>query len=129
MRLFAQYPFRVCRAKQFKTHSSAEVSSASCSFRFSSRRPITQRDILIKFAVSPGKYEEVHLTRLQLLLSVIFSFDITLAAERKPRRRCEDNIKIDFKGTGWGGMDWIDLVQDRDQWRALVNTMMKLQVP
>jgi hypothetical protein len=32
-----------------------------------------------------------------------------------------DNIKIDLKGIGWGDMDWIDLVQDRDQWWALVN--------
>jgi hypothetical protein len=30
---------------------------------------------------------------------------------------------------GWGGMDWIDLVQDREQWRALVNTVMRLQIP
>jgi hypothetical protein len=35
-----------------------------------------------------------------------------------------DNIKMDLRETGWGGMDWIDLVQDRDQWRTLVNTVM-----
>jgi hypothetical protein len=40
-----------------------------------------------------------------------------------------DNIKIDLRETEWGGMDWIDLAQDRDQWRALVNTVMKLRVP
>jgi hypothetical protein len=40
-----------------------------------------------------------------------------------------DNIKIDLKETGWGGMDWTDLAQDRDQRRALVNTVMKLWVP
>jgi hypothetical protein len=34
-----------------------------------------------------------------------------------------DNIKIDLREIGWGGMDWIDLVQDRDHWRALVNTI------
>jgi hypothetical protein len=34
-----------------------------------------------------------------------------------------DNIKIDLKDTGWDGVDWIDLAQDRDQWRALVNTV------
>jgi hypothetical protein len=33
-----------------------------------------------------------------------------------------DNIKMDFRETGWDGMDWIDLVEDRDQWKALVNT-------
>jgi hypothetical protein len=40
-----------------------------------------------------------------------------------------DNIKMDLRETGWVGMDWIDLAQDRDQWRALVNTAMNLRVP
>jgi hypothetical protein len=40
-----------------------------------------------------------------------------------------DNIKIDLRETGWDGMDWIDLAQDRDQWRALMNTVMNLRVP
>jgi hypothetical protein len=40
-----------------------------------------------------------------------------------------DNIKIDLREIGWDGVDWMDLVQDRDQWRALVNTVMNLQVP
>jgi hypothetical protein len=40
-----------------------------------------------------------------------------------------DNIKVDLRDIGWDGMDWIDLAQDRDQWRALVNTVMNLQVP
>jgi hypothetical protein len=39
------------------------------------------------------------------------------------------NIKIDLRKMGWDGVDWIDLAQDRDQWRALVNTVMNLQVP
>jgi hypothetical protein len=47
----------------------------------------------------------------------------------RPRRRWEDNIKMDIREIGWGGMDWIDLAQDRDQWRALVNTVMNLRVP
>jgi hypothetical protein len=37
--------------------------------------------------------------------------------------------KLDLRKIGWGGMDWIDLAQDRDQWRALVNTVMNLRVP
>jgi hypothetical protein len=45
------------------------------------------------------------------------------------RRRWEDNIKMDLRDTGLGGMDWIDLAQDRDQWRALVNTVMNLRIP
>jgi hypothetical protein len=41
----------------------------------------------------------------------------------------EDNIRMDLREIECGGMDWIDLVQDRDQWRALVNTVMNLRVP
>jgi hypothetical protein len=39
------------------------------------------------------------------------------------------NIKMDLREIGWGGMDWIDLAQDRDKWRALMNTVINLQVP
>jgi hypothetical protein len=45
------------------------------------------------------------------------------------RHRWEDNIEMDLREIGWGAMDWIDLAQDRDQWRALVNTVMNLCVP
>jgi hypothetical protein len=47
----------------------------------------------------------------------------------RPRRRWEDNIKMDLIEIEWGGMDWINLAQDRDQWKALVNTVMNLRVP
>jgi hypothetical protein len=47
----------------------------------------------------------------------------------RPRRRCVDNIKMDLRETGWDGMDWIDLAQVGDQWRALANTVMNLRVP
>jgi hypothetical protein len=47
----------------------------------------------------------------------------------RPRRRWVDNIKIDLRKIGWGVMDWIELDRDRDQWRALVNTVMNLRVP
>jgi hypothetical protein len=47
----------------------------------------------------------------------------------RPKRRWVDNITMDLKEIGWDGMDWIDLAQDRDQWRGLVNTVMKLRVP
>jgi hypothetical protein len=44
------------------------------------------------------------------------------------RRRWEDNIKMDLKEVGFGSMDWIELAQDMDRWRALVNAVMKLRV-
>jgi hypothetical protein len=46
-----------------------------------------------------------------------------------PRRRWEDNIKMDLRETGIHGANWIQLAQDRVQWRAFVNTVMNLQVP
>jgi hypothetical protein len=45
------------------------------------------------------------------------------------RRRWEDNIKMDLREVGWGGMDWINLAQDRDRWRVLVNAVLNLRVP
>jgi hypothetical protein len=47
----------------------------------------------------------------------------------RPRSRWVDNIKIDLRETGWDGVDWIDMAQDRDQWRTLVNTALNLRVP
>jgi hypothetical protein len=45
----------------------------------------------------------------------------------RPRRRWEDNIKMDLREVGWGGMDWVNLAQDRDSWRASVNAVMNLR--
>ena len=47
----------------------------------------------------------------------------------RPRRNWEDNIKMDLQKVGCGSMDWIELAQDRDIWRAFVNAAMNLQVP
>jgi hypothetical protein len=47
----------------------------------------------------------------------------------RPRRRWADNIKIYLRETGWNVMEWIDLAQDRDQWRALVSTVVNLRAP
>jgi hypothetical protein len=46
----------------------------------------------------------------------------------RTRHRWVDNIKMNLREIGWSGMDWIDLAQDRDPWRALVNMVMNLQV-
>ena len=46
----------------------------------------------------------------------------------RPRRRWEDNIKMDLQEVGGGGGDWMELAQDRDSWRALVNTVMNFRV-
>jgi hypothetical protein len=47
----------------------------------------------------------------------------------RPRRRWVDNIKMDLRDIEWNGMAWIDLAQNRNQWRAPVNTVMNLRVP
>ena len=48
---------------------------------------------------------------------------------RRPRRRWKDNIKMDLQEVGCGGMDWIELAQDRDRWRTPVIALMNLRVP
>jgi hypothetical protein len=48
---------------------------------------------------------------------------------QRPRRRWVDNIKMDLREVGWDGVDWMDMAQGRDQWRALVNTVLNLWVP
>jgi hypothetical protein len=46
----------------------------------------------------------------------------------RPKRRWEDGIRMDLRKIGWGSVDWIQLAQDRDRWRSLVNTVMNLRV-
>jgi hypothetical protein len=47
----------------------------------------------------------------------------------RPRRRWVDNIKMELREIGWDGVDWMDMAQNRDQWRALVSTVLNLRVP
>jgi hypothetical protein len=49
--------------------------------------------------------------------------------QERPRPRWLDNIRMDFVEVGWGGVDWISLAEDRDRWRALVNSVLNLRVP
>jgi hypothetical protein len=48
---------------------------------------------------------------------------------QKERDHWEDNITMDLREVGWDGVDWIDIAQDRDPWKALVNTVLNLRVP
>jgi hypothetical protein len=47
----------------------------------------------------------------------------------RPRRRWVDNVRMDLEEVGWGDVDWICLAQDRNRWRALVNSVLNLRVP
>jgi hypothetical protein len=47
----------------------------------------------------------------------------------RPRRRWVDNIRMDLGEMGWGDVDWIDLAQNRNRWRALVNSVLNFRVP
>jgi hypothetical protein len=73
-----------------------------------------------------------HVARMEKMIN---AYNILVGKpERKRqlgRRRCrwDDNIRIDLRGIVWEGVDWIHLAQDRDHWRADVNTVMNLQVP
>ena len=58
-----------------------------------------------------------------------FSLFIYKALLGRPRRRREDNIKMDLREVGGGGGDWMELAQDRNRWRALVGTVRNLRVP
>jgi hypothetical protein len=68
-----------------------------------------------------------------IILSNIYNILIGRPEGRRPlgrhRRRWENNIKMDLREIGFQDVDWIHLAQDRDRWRALVNTVMNLRVP
>ena len=70
------------------------------------------------------------------VLHVWWRGEVYLVGKSEPKRslgrsrfRWEDNIKMDLQQVGFGGMDWIDLAQDRDRWRVLVNTVMTIRAP
>ena len=63
------------------------------------------------------------------ICSVLVRKPVGMRPSGRPRHRWEDNIKMDLQEVGCEGMDWIDLAQDRDRWRALVNAVMNFGVP
>jgi hypothetical protein len=70
-------------------------------------------------------------SKLQGISRVVLS-SMELISQRplgRPRRRWLDNIMMDHGEVGWGDVDWIGLAQDRDGWRALVNSVLNLRVP
>jgi hypothetical protein len=74
-----------------------------------------------------------HMRHGELSSAYVFSESSNWGSQKerplgRPRRRWVDNIKIDLREIGWDGMDWINLAQDRDQWKALVNMVMDLRV-
>jgi hypothetical protein len=74
-------------------------------------------------------------TALKVFSFIIIIFIVLLEQELvnrplgRQRRRWVDNIKMDLREIGWDGGDWIHMAQDRDHWRALVNTVLNLRVP
>ena len=75
----------------------------------------------------PIVFLRVRCSILILLIEIVLS-SIPHYIYIGPRRRWEDNMKMDLREVGGGG-DWMELAQDRDRWRALVNTVMNVRVP
>jgi hypothetical protein len=65
---------------------------------------------------------------MYIILITIITILLLLLPLEQPRRRWVDTSKMDLREKGWDDMDWIDLAQDRDRWRAYVNAVMNLRV-
>jgi hypothetical protein len=84
------------------------------------------------FYASSKNHDFITNIRLRTLVEcglIIGDFKLTSRPLGRPRRRRQDNIKMDLQEMRWGGMDWIALAEDTDRWRALVNAVMNIRVP
>jgi hypothetical protein len=70
----------------------------------------------------------VHIGEMKKTYKILIGKPEGMRPPGTPRRRWEDNIKMDIREIGFGGVDWIHVAQDRDRWRAVVNTVMNLRV-
>jgi hypothetical protein len=86
---------------------------------------------MITFSTLYGILEDLHIQTEICYMEEEqqYLYSIYLHVETFGRCRWVGNIRMDLREIGWDGMDWINLAQDRDWWRALVNTVMNLQVP
>jgi hypothetical protein len=66
---------------------------------------------------------------MKFAITGVFLVSEFMAPLGRPRRRWVDNIRMDLGEVGWGDVDWIGLTQDRNRWRALVNSVLNLRVP
>jgi len=79
--------------------------------------------------VSAAKHVAAKTCRRSLYIYGNFNTLVCISLLGRPRRRWEDNIRMDLREVGCGCVDWIELPQDRDRWRAVVSAVMKLRVP
>jgi hypothetical protein len=77
--------------------------------------------ISLQFLIIHTIHTHQHQQRFHLIL--------TFVIPGRPRRRWVDNIRMDLGEVGWGDVDWIGLAQDRNRWRALVNSLLNFRVP
>jgi hypothetical protein len=81
--------------------------------------------MLFRFRYKESPFIEGNIT----LISTLSSRYRRMFLSIRPRHRWEDNISMDLREIGFGDVDWIHWAQDRDRWRALVNTVMNLRFP
>jgi hypothetical protein len=91
-------------------------------------------DFLLAFLINHSRGVELHNlysspSVIRMIKSKRMRWAGHVARMGRPRHRWVENIRMDLREIGWDGMDWIDLDRNRDQLRALVNTVMKLRVP